>query len=137
MRFRKRVEIEKGRLDLTPLVDVVLLLLIFFMLTSSFIIQPSIPVKLPKAVTGKSLAARRIELFITSEDIIYMHGAPVTLKDLKKKLKDLKTKSMGVLIKSDRKASLGKVVQIWDICRQVGITQIDLATSTPTSSKSQ
>jgi len=131
MRFRRHVEIEKGKLDLTPLIDVVLLLLVFFMLTSSFITQPTIPVKLPKAITGKSLQEQRVEVFITAEDIIYLYGAPVTISELKGKLEELKSKSSGVIIKSDTEASLGKVVQIWDVCRELSITHLDLATSTP------
>jgi len=137
MRFKKHVEIEKGKLDLTPLVDVVLLLLIFFMLTSSFLTQPTIPVKLPKAVTGKSLQAQRIEIFVTAEDIIYFHGTPLTIKGLEEKLKEFKIGTSRVIIKSDRDASLGSVVQIWDICRKIGINQIDLATSSPGSINSQ
>lgn len=135
MRFKRHIELEKGKLDLTPLVDVVLLLLIFFMLTSSFIVQPTIPVKLPKALTGKSLEKRRFEIVITSENIIYIEGAPITVKKLEEKLQYFKKKGKlsGVLIKSDRKTSLGTVVQVWDICRKLDITQIDLATN---SSKS-
>ncbi len=131
MKFQRHIEIEKGKLDLTPLVDVVLLLLIFFMLTSSFISQPSIPVKLPKALTGESLQKLRFEIFVTEEDIIYVEGKPITIKDLKielnkiKQAKDIK----GILIKSDRNASLGKVVRIWDLCREIGISQVDLATN--------
>ena len=51
-RFKRHIELEHGRLDLAPLIDVVFLLLIFFMLTSSFVIQPSITINLPKAVTS-------------------------------------------------------------------------------------
>jgi biopolymer transport protein ExbD len=129
MRFKKNIEIEKGKIDITPLIDVVLLLLIFFMLTSTFIVQPVIPVKLPKAVTGKSLQAKRIEIFVTSEDIIYFYGTPVTMLELKQKLSKLSADNTGVLIQSDKEASLGKVVQIWDVCRELNILQIDLATT--------
>ncbi|MCK4248214.1 MAG: biopolymer transporter ExbD, partial [Candidatus Omnitrophica bacterium] len=53
MIFKGKMEIEKGRLDITPLVDVIFLLIIFFMLTSSFISQPGIKINLPKAVTSE------------------------------------------------------------------------------------
>lgn len=130
MKFKKNLEIEKGRLDLTPLVDVVLLLIIFFMLTSSFVTQPTIPIKLPKAVTGESLKKERTEIFVTEDNIVYMRGNPITVPDLKKKLKNRKNKA-GILIKSDKSASLGKIVEVWDVCREIGISQIDLATTSP------
>lgn len=130
MKFKRHIQIQKGRIDLTPLIDVVLLLLIFFMLTSSFIIQPSISVNLPRAVTGKSLQARRVEIYITAEDIVYIYGSAVTISDLKDTLSEISEENMGIIIQADRAASLGKVVQIWDVCRELGIRQIDLATTT-------
>ena len=54
MRFKRHIELEKGQLDIAPLIDVVFLLLIFFMLTSNFISQKGIRVNLPSALSSKA-----------------------------------------------------------------------------------
>jgi len=97
------------------------------MLTSSFVLVPGINVKLPKAVTSQRLTFQRVVIVITSEDIIYLKNKPVTLKELFDVLK--KEKVEVVLIKADKDASLGRVVEVWDICRKLGIEKIGIATT--------
>ena len=129
MRFKRRLkrELFLKTIELTPLIDCVFLLLIFFMLTSSFVLVPGINVKLPKAVTSQRLTFQRVVIVITSEDIIYLKNKPVTLKELFDTLK--KERVEVVLIKADRDASLGRVVEVWDICRKLGIEKIGIATT--------
>ena len=72
MRFKRKIKSEElfRTIELTPLIDCVFLLLIFFMLTSSFILVPGINVKLPKAVTSQQISIQRVVIVVTSEDII-------------------------------------------------------------------
>src|SRR3989338_5910514 len=53
MRFKRRLKMQSGTMDMTPLIDVVFQLLLFFMLSSSFILQPGIRISLPRAETSK------------------------------------------------------------------------------------
>lgn len=133
MQFTKkirRLELEKGRLDIAPLIDVVFQLLIFFMLTSSFIFQPGIKINLPKAVTSEVLHEYNIVITITSQNLIYLENKAITSNELTKKLeKEVAPGKKPVLIKADRKASLGRVVEVWDICRASGISQVNIATN--------
>ncbi len=131
MRFKRHVEFKKGQLDIAPLIDVVFLLLIFFMLTSSYIFQPGIKINLPKAVTSEAIHEQNLIITINDKDIIYLNNRPLNLEQLKPHLKNAATEDRPLLIKADRKASLGKVVQIWDMCREAGLTQINIATSEP------
>ncbi|MBL7130181.1 MAG: biopolymer transporter ExbD [Candidatus Omnitrophica bacterium] len=131
MKFKRHVEFERGQLDIAPLIDVVFLLLIFFMLTSSFIIQPGIKINLPRAVTSKAIQEKNLIITVSAEDLIYLNNRPVTLNQLKSHLEKAVNEDLPLLIKADRKASLGKVVQIWDICRETGLTQINIATNQP------
>jgi biopolymer transport protein ExbD len=131
MRFKRHVEFKKGQLDIAPLIDVVFLLLIFFMLTSSYIFQPGIKINLPKAVTSEAIHEQNLIITINDKDLIYLNNRLLTLKQLKSHLKNAATEDRPLLIKADRKASLGKVVQIWDMCREAGLTQINIATSEP------
>ncbi|MBU2063305.1 MAG: biopolymer transporter ExbD [Candidatus Omnitrophica bacterium] len=132
MRFRRHLELEKGQkeINITPLVDMVFLLLIFFMLTSSFIIMPGIKINLPKAVTSEAIREKNIIITINNENAIYLNEKPITTTELTQYLAEVvkSKKEKPLLIKADKDAQLGIVVKIWDICRKVGITQINIAT---------
>lgn len=130
MKFKRHTKLEHGlqQLDIAPLIDVVFLLLIFFMLTSSFTFQSGINVKLPKAVTSEVIKEENLTITITSENIIYLNGVIVTLKELNKELSKATNKKRPILIKSDRRASVGRIVDVWDLCRNLGIEKINIAT---------
>ena len=72
MKFKRRVKIEKGMVDLTPLVNIFFLLFIFFLFTSSFIFQPGIKVSLPKAVTSEVMQQDDTVIIVTKDDRIYL-----------------------------------------------------------------
>ena len=128
MKFKRRTELEKGKLDIVPLIDVVFLLLIFFMLTSSFIFQPGIKVNLPKAITSEVIYKESIILVITKNDVIHLNERAITMDELTTRLAIAAKEDRPLLIKADRGASLGKVVEVWDLCREEGISQINIAT---------
>jgi len=129
MRFKRRVFIEKGHLDIAPLIDVIFLLLIFFMLTSSFIFQPGIKIDLPKALTSEVIQKENLILVITRENNIFVDKRALTEEELMSRLRIAAIKQQPILIKADRKSSLGEVVRIWDLCRQENITKINIATT--------
>lgn len=131
MHFKRHMELEHGlrQIDIAPLIDVVFQLLIFFMLTSSFIMQPGIKINLPKAVTSEVVKYENIEIIVSGENVTYFNGKVVTAPELNKLLKQAAKRDQSVLIKADRRASLGRVVEIWDMCRDSGITQINIATN--------
>jgi len=125
------MELEHGlkQIDIAPLIDIVFQLLIFFMLTSSFIMQPGIKVNLPKAVTSEVVKYENIELLISAENIVYFNGKVITTSELSNLIKQAAKRNQAVLIKADKRASLGRVVEIWDMCRDLGIAQINIATN--------
>lgn len=130
MRFKRHMELEHGlkQIDIAPLIDMVFQLLIFFMLTSSFIMQPGIKVNLPKAVTSEVVKYENIELLVSSENVIYLNGKVVNTQEIKALIKQAAKRQQSILIKADRRASLGRVVEIWDLCRDLGVTQVNIAT---------
>ena len=131
MRLKRHLKLERTlrTIDIAPLIDVVFLLLIFFMLTSSFIFQPGIKVNLPRAITSEMLSEENAVISITAENLIYYRQKLVTIKELSPLLKGIASARLPVLIKSDRKASLGRIVVVWDICRQEGVHQVNIATT--------
>ena len=131
MRFKRHVELEHGlkQIDIAPLIDVVFLLLIFFMLTSSFVVQPGIKVRLPRAVTSEVIKTENIEILVTGENVIYLFSRVVTPDELRAFFKQTAKREQTILIKADRHASLGRVVEVWDMARDLGIQQINIATN--------
>lgn len=130
MKFKRRIELEHGlrQIDIAPLVDVIFQLLIFFMLTSSFIVPSGIRINLPKAVTSEMVKTKASEIVVSGENVIYIDGRVVKIRELKSILKELARRNQPLLIKSDRHAQLGRVVEIWDMARDLGISQVNIAT---------
>ncbi len=130
MRFQRHLKLEYGlrQVDIVPLVNVLFLLLIFLLPTTSFIMQPGIKVNLPRAVTSEVVRYGNIEIIVSSENIAYLDGKPIAIETLKILLKQAAQRKQPVLIKSDSRASLGRVVEIWDIARDLGVAQINIAT---------
>jgi len=129
MKFKRRVFLEKGRLDIAPLIDVIFLLLIFFMLTSSFIFQPGIKINLPKAVASEVIQRKNLIIVIRDDNTLYINKRVIDDEELLSRLKIAANESKPILIKADRKASLGKVVEIWDLCRSEGVQKVNIATT--------
>lgn len=133
MQFRKKsVTHEKVMvaLNMTPLIDCVLQLLIFFMLTSSFVLQTGILVDLPKARTPKLQEEQDIVITITRNNETYLNDQKVPVAQLPIALLEKVTKSNKkmVLIKPDKRVETGKLVEIMGIAKSVGVESLGIAT---------
>ena len=128
-RLKRRTEIRKGQLDIAPLIDVVFLLLIFFMLTSNFVLQPGVRVRLPRAVTSEIIDSGNLVIAVTAQDLTYLNYKPIQTAALQDLLREAAHAGSSVLLKADVGASVGKIVELWDLCRQAGITKINIATN--------
>jgi len=128
MRFKQNLRIEACVIDMVPFVNCVFLLLMFFLLTSNFLFQSGIKISLPKAVTSEVVRENTIVITMTSDNRFYLNQMPVTLLELKNKLESAASEEP-ILIKADRDTALGKIVNIWDFCRGLGIRQVNIATN--------
>jgi len=112
------------------LTDIVLLLLIFFLLTSSFVVQPGIKVKLPKAATGAQDESDKIYLTITEQERVYLNQKQVTRDELATQLRlllsDDPTKL--VVIRADKDLSLEATIRIIDTAKLAGAERFMIAT---------
>ncbi len=129
------MQIKKARrlspsISITPLIDVVLLLVIFFMLSSTFVVQPGIKVRLPEAVTAERGEPRDLVLVLTREGALYLNDRMVTESELTDALaREFKTrKSAYLIIRADKDARHGRVVALMDIAKQAGAKRLAFAT---------
>jgi len=131
-RLKRRSSLRKGNLEVAmkiPLIDVMFNLLIFFMLTSNFVMQPGIRVSLPRAVTSEVLNSENLIVTLTGQDLLFLNDAPVTITELIPRIKRAAEENKSVLLKADINSSLGRVVELWDLCRDAGVSQINIATN--------
>ena len=131
MRFRRAVERKEAAFDLMPLIDVVFLLIIFFMLTTSFrTIFQGIKVDLPTTTTKQERIEQNIIITITKDNVLYLDKTRVTTSKLVSLLKKkLREKKGLVMINADKLVRHGKVVEIMDLAKQAGADRVGILTS--------
>jgi len=111
------------------LTDIVLLLLIFFMLTSSFVVQPGIKVRLPRAATGQEATEDRVFITVTSSNQIYLNQVQVNRSQLGEQLRQiLRESDRLVVIRADKDISLESTIRIVDIAKLAGAERFMIAT---------
>ena len=120
-------------LDLTPLIDVVLMLVIFFMLTTTFVLSPGIEVDLPRGHTSQEPRERDAIITMTREGAIYFQDAQVSLETLRAVLQRARNRQpeLRVVIKADTLVPHGQVVSVMDIAKYLGIDRLAVATAPP------
>lgn len=128
MKFRLTKPV-KPELNMTELIDVVLLLLIFFMISSSFVVQPGLKVTLPHSSSKDMQPENQLMLIITKENRFYLNNQGIGLPNLRNELIILKNQkeSKFLLIKADENVKHGVVVHVMDIARSLGL-DIGIAT---------
>lgn len=129
MRFRKGREVEVT-LGIAPMVDIVFLLLIFFMVTSHFDVGSGVRIQLPKVSTKISdQEKKKINLIVDNLGQAYLEGEKVDLETLPVRLKSLVTEKglLYLIIQADEDTRHGRVVQIMDMAKTAGIRSILIA----------
>ena len=116
---------------MTSMIDVVFLLLLFFVLSSTFILQPGIKVKLPRTVTTEQPARKDLVLIIARDKRIFLNNELVKFNSLWGRLvEELKFQQEAALVlRADRDVAHGFVVRIMDVAKQAGAERIAIATS--------
>ena len=129
-RFKFKDNAEGFFSNMAPMADVVFLLLIFFMLTSSFVLEPGIDVDLPKAVTAEDQIRQKHVLTITRDNTLLLDEDVISYSTLEQILQDTFSRE-GVkllIVRADKNVPHGLVVKALDIARQAGVTQLAIAT---------
>ena len=130
MTFDRKHKIEPN-FNYSSLTDIVLQLLIFFLLSSSFVSSPGIKVSLPKAQTSDIQADRQTVITITQGGKIYLNADEVTTSTLAQKLIPVldQNRDQVVIIRADQEVSLQKAVQVIDLAKGVGAQKFMIATA--------
>ncbi len=130
MRFKRRAQKIVGKIDLIPLIDIVLLLLIFFILSSRFIFQSVVAVNLPTSVTSEVEAQANHDVILTKSGLIFFDGRKVNREGLNFGLELALSKGRNplVIIRADKGVPYNQVMKIMGLIKKAGIKKIALAT---------
>jgi biopolymer transport protein TolR len=116
-------------INVTPFVDVMLVLLVIFMVTANYIVNQSINIQLPKADTGQVIQSRNLAFVIDKESRVYLDGQAVEVAELGEKIMAFKGQqpegaTIQALISADTATPHGAVVKVIDVIRKSGITEL-------------
>ena len=136
MGFRRHSTSEP-RVELTPMVDVVFLLLIFFMISTTFVENPGLKINLPQAAAHQlKHEGKELQVYLTADGRIFCQREEVTHAGLVAKLNSFgpAAKQMTFLLMADREARHGQVIQLMDAAKTAGFEKLAIATDKKTTS---
>ena len=112
-------------INVTPLVDIVLVLLIIFMVTATYIVRAAIDVELPRVAHGGEQVGTVLAVVVTKSNEVYLDGVHVAEEDLVRRTKEAVARDADarVVISADRAALHGAVVRVIDLVKGAGATR--------------
>ncbi len=112
-------------INITPFVDIILVVLIIFMVTATYIVAPSIKVNLPDAATGESTESSSLGLSLTTDGKLHLNGEETTEEALRSFIRQERQRvdEVTCLIAADAEVSHGRVVWLIDLVKQEGIAK--------------
>ena len=136
MRFTRRLK-PRINVDLVPMIDVVFQLVVFFMVSTTFIVTPGIALTFPAAATSEPVAMTRVVVTVVSRDELYLNKERFDIPALSDKLAELKeTGSAGqgeiqrtIVLEGDREIPYRLLIEVLDVLRKNGYRAVNLKTS--------
>jgi biopolymer transport protein ExbD len=131
MHFRRRLK-TMAVADLVPMIDVVFQLVIFFMVSSTFVLTPGIDLNLPESATAEKLVMTKLVVSVFSEDEIYLNKDRYSLGELSGALSDIEAAEdeeiRSVVVEGDKNIPYQLLIQVLDVLRRNGFRGINLKT---------
>lgn len=120
---------KNSEINVSPLIDIVFILLIFFIVTTVFIEETGVEVQKPQAASAQQLEKQSILIAITAEGQIVYGGREIGVRGVRDVVKRLlRQEDMPVIVQADREASIDLYAKVHDQAALAGATQINLAT---------
>lgn len=131
MNFSNKTENDiKLEINLTPLIDVVLQLVIFFMITTTFLAQTGIDIKLPQANAKDIKQEQELAVTISKDKKIFLNEKSVSVSELPDRLSKARKRAdkSVLIIRADESVPHGLVVKVMDVAKKAGIENLAIAT---------
>lgn len=129
MRAKRHGTAEEPEIDLTPMLDVTFIMLIFFIVTASFIKESGIEVSRPDAVTATVQERANIVVAVTENGEVWINRRQVDRRAIRANIERLHAENPqgAVVITADEKSDTGLVIEVMDQSRQAGVYNISIA----------
>jgi len=130
MRFRpKKQDVEN--VDVSPLIDMVFILLIFFMVTTTFVKDMKLDLNRPSAASASKSDSKVVRVYIDNTGAVYIDNQPVQIWAIQSKLRDLlrTAADKAVLVVSDETIPVETLIDVVDECRMSGAKDVAVSTS--------
>ncbi len=129
MRRRKARDEDESEINMTPMLDVVFIMLIFFIVTASFVKESGIDISRPDAATATVKAKGNILIAITENNQIWIDRRQVDVRSVRANIERLHAENPGgsVVIQADKNSKNGLLVQVMDASRSAGVYNVSIA----------
>jgi biopolymer transport protein ExbD len=129
-RRRARLK-EENEINLTPMLDVTFIMLIFFIVTSSFVKESGIEVNKPAAATAEVKERGNILVAITANNQVWIDKRPIDVRAVRANIERLHAENPqgSVVIQADERSQNGLLVKVMDAARQAGVYNVSIAAS--------
>ena len=121
----------KPRIEIIPMIDIMMFLLVFFILSTLSMIQSSgLKMNLPQSSTSTQVESAKLTLGVNTDGALFVDSQPITEAELVARLKSIQEeKKVDVIIMGDEGTAYQKIVKAMDVVRTAGVTSVALATS--------
>lgn len=130
MRFKPKSQ-QVDNIDVSPLIDMVFILLIFFMVTTTFVKDMKLDLNRPSAASASTASTKVIRVYIDNSAEIYIDNQPVKVWAIQSKLRDLLRSSTdkSVLVITDTDIPVNNLIDVIDECRMSGAKDVAVSTT--------
>jgi len=129
IRYRRRPNQDQS-IDMSPLIDMVFILLIFFMVSATFVKDMDLEIQRPKATSSTPSSTKAIRVYIDAAGDTYLDNQPVRVWIIQSKLRDMLRTSTdaSVLVVTDEAVAARKLIEVVDQCRLAGAKDVGVVT---------
>ncbi|GAB3346380.1 ExbD/TolR family protein [Chromohalobacter beijerinckii] len=129
MRRRRLQDVndDAQEINLTPMLDVVFIMLIFFIVTTSFIKESGVEIDRPESSSATARPEAQVMVAITAEDAVWVDGQPVDAHRVGNEVASLVSDEGGVVIQADRQSTTGLLIEVMDAIRDAGVENVAVA----------
>ncbi|MFT5881067.1 MAG: biopolymer transport protein ExbD [Moritella sp.] len=125
-----RTSSEAVNVDLTPMIDMVFILLIFFLVTASFSKMSAVDIERPNGSTNDLQGSVSLIISIDAKNGVWLEGDPVDIRKLRSRVKTLSSgEHTSVVLNADRSVSTGRLIEVLDQVRLAGVDNVAVATA--------
>lgn len=120
----------RALVDIAPLIDIVFILLIFFLVTATFVRDTGVEVNRPQATVTQALEPTSMRISITGNGSVYVDGRRVSLDELRSSVSDFiaRERKKTVVVIPDVEVQAGRLIEVMDTAKMAGASDVALAT---------